>query len=71
MPNVQVVYAEGTHEGVLVTQRDIEEGEELCINYIDTEQGETERGLDLQHYGFQCTCGRCARERQPEGDVDQ
>ncbi len=61
---------QGDHKGAVVALRPIAEGDELCINYTDVEQSEALRRQDLRHYGFQCACGKCARERgagPPEG----
>ena len=63
-PNVQVSYMRGDHSGAVLALRDIKEGEELCINYTDTNQDEELRQQDLRHYGFLCACGKCARERK-------
>jgi SET domain-containing protein len=62
-PNVQVSYMRGDHSGAVIALRDLAEGEELCINYTDTQQSEELRRQSLRHYGFQCECGKCVRER--------
>ncbi len=53
----------GDHSGAVMALRPIAVGEELCINYTDVEQSEALRRQDLRHYGFQCECGKCTRER--------
>ncbi len=59
----------GSHVGAAIAQKDIAEGEELCIHYIDKDQSLVERMLDLKHYGFDCDCSRCAKERLEEAAV--
>ncbi|KAJ2924511.1 hypothetical protein H1R20_g12584, partial [Candolleomyces eurysporus] len=47
--------------------RDIEPGEELCINYIDISQsnGVVKRNEELsKEWFFECGCARCERERK-------
>lgn len=49
-----------------VTTRDVEEGEELCINYIDVSMnnGVASRNAELsKEWFFECGCKRCRRER--------
>jgi len=48
----------------VVALKDLEEGEELCINYTDKLQPEPLRRQDLLHYGFQCECSACVDERR-------
>jgi len=45
-----------------VTTRDVEEGTELCINYIDTAKDVKGRNKDLEEWYFQCACARCAKD---------
>jgi hypothetical protein len=46
-----------------VTSRDIQEGEELCISYGDTNREVEERRKMLKDWwGFNCDCIRCKRE---------
>ncbi len=43
-----------------VALRPIEEGEELCISYVDDTQDWKDRNAQLEKfYGFQCKCMRC------------
>ncbi|KAF6760515.1 hypothetical protein DFP72DRAFT_805061 [Ephemerocybe angulata] len=49
------------------TTRDIEEGEELCINYIDVSKGNgvVKRNEEVSKgWFFVCGCARCERERK-------
>ena len=69
-PNVSVVYRRQPGWGsqyplaaFCVAQRDIAEGEELTISYIDANEPYTMRQKKLQDYGFNCTCSRCEQER--------
>ena len=54
-----------THEVSFVTgELPVEEGEELCISYVDGHQfgtREERRHLLLHKYGFECECARCRR----------
>ena len=47
--------------------RDIKEGEELLISYVDaTKEYEERRAVLEKHYGFECKCARCTTERSRE-----
>jgi hypothetical protein len=65
--NVVIVYRGLQWDEPLVAQciakRDIAEGEELCISYIDANQPIEVRQRDLANYGFSCNCERCRAER--------
>ena len=51
----------------LTALRDIAEGEEVTISYIDATQPVEERRKTLMaHYGFECRCGRCVEENRRE-----
>jgi hypothetical protein len=72
-PNAMVRYVNGwgsTRPLVLqcVALRDIDEGEELCISYIDGEEhlDVAERRQVLENYGFHCSCDRCVEEKKQE-----
>ena len=68
-PNIVVLYKTSgwgrNHPLVAycVALRDISEGEELTISYIDTDANYLERQLALANYGFQCKCAKCENER--------
>lgn len=45
------------------TTRDVEVGEELCINYIDVKDQVLERRAELaSNWYFDCACKRCGEE---------
>ena len=43
--------------------REINEGEELCISYINEDLELEEREKALENYGFECNCTKCERQR--------
>jgi hypothetical protein len=47
-----------------VALRDIEEGEELTISYIVTDDDLEARQKHLINYGFVCECSKCQREKE-------
>jgi Cupin-like domain/SET domain len=49
-----------------VALRDIAEGEELTISYIENDQPYDERQLALASYGFTCRCTKCEFESTSE-----
>lgn len=68
-PNVVVLYKQQRSNDAqmplvayCVALRDIQEGEELCISYIDSSVSYSERQEALANYGFQCECVKCLRE---------
>ena len=71
VPNVGVMYYGGNRNAAVQATRNIASGEELCINYVDVSPSRTyaQRQQDLQHYGFTCTCQRCAAEVAAAGSV--
>jgi hypothetical protein len=74
-PNVVILYR--THEwgeplvAHVVALRDIEEGEELCISYIDADIPYEARREALANYGFSCNCIKCERERNGDEVEDE
>ena len=46
-----------------ISLRDIAEGEELCISYVDSELDFEERQAALANYGFDCCCDKCKQEK--------
>ncbi|CAB9517987.1 specific demethylase 8 [Seminavis robusta] len=68
-PNVVVLYKSGGWGRLYplaahcVALRDIQEHEELCISYIDTDSPLEKRQEELKHYGFICNCTKCQKER--------
>ncbi|KAH6781197.1 Rossmann-fold superfamily protein [Perilla frutescens var. hirtella] len=58
-PNVNFVWSEDA-EGKMVALRDIEEGEELRICYLDASMSyEARQKFLYEGYGFKCDCPRC------------
>lgn len=66
-PNCHVEYVGSLREPLaltIVALSDINEGDELCISYIDAGiQDVEERARLLLNYGFRCACKRCEREQ--------
>ena len=50
-----------------IAYKDIEEGEELTISYIENDDPLEKRKSDLANYGFTCTCPKC--EAQTNGQT--
>ena len=45
--------------------RDVREGEEVCLSYVDvTQPRERRREVLGKHYGFECRCERCKLEQR-------
>lgn len=44
------------------TMRDIAEGEEITISYVDVQHDKRLRAWELRHYGFVCGCAACGDE---------
>jgi hypothetical protein len=63
-PNVAPLKDDADVDGrcVLVAKRDIREGEELTMCYVDETADVATRRAELSDYGFECACERCARE---------
>lgn len=67
-PNVVVLYktrgwgAKHPLVAHCIALRDIEQGEELCISYIESNDHVTKRQEALKHYGFLCNCSKCQTE---------
>ena len=69
-PNVISVYKRRTRWGdkhpltvFAVALRDIQEGDELTISYIDAEQPFEQRQTALMNYGFHCQCEKCQNDQ--------
>lgn len=55
----------GPVEAVAVAVRDVAEGEELLMSYIDDDQPRNARRRELlDRYSFQCRCARCVAEAE-------
>lgn len=50
-----------------VALRDIKEGEELAISYIQCDEPLDERTEALANYGFACNCSKCQAEKRATG----
>ncbi|KAI8619923.1 hypothetical protein BC830DRAFT_1039507, partial [Chytriomyces sp. MP71] len=60
VPNCAVAFEPVTHMARLVSLRDIQEGEELTVSYVDSADPYHSRRLDLQRrYFFTCKCELC------------
>jgi hypothetical protein len=60
-PNVEWRSADGTNKIQVYALRDIQQGEEIFISYIDQSLPKDERQRMLTDlYGFACTCARCS-----------
>lgn len=73
-PNVVVLYKQPSIGKMplcihIVALRDIEEGEELCISYIDSSEPVESRREELGNYGFECQCEKCVRESNACSDA--
>jgi len=68
-PNVTLVYKtrgwgrDHPLVAYVVALKDITEGEELTISYIDSQDPYEERQAALANYGFVCTCSKCKHEK--------
>ena len=50
----------------VVALQDIPSGQEICISYLSfraliSESAEARRAILMEHYGFECMCGRCSQ----------
>ena len=52
-----------------IALRDIKEHDELCISYIQNDKCVAERQLELESYGFHCTCVKCELELDNNNNV--
>ncbi|KAI0821912.1 SET domain-containing protein [Trametes gibbosa] len=70
-PNVARVWDQDTHQMTFRALRDVAEGEELCMNYVDVLGTRAQRAEELRtSFGFECMCEACALgfEEQAESD---
>lgn len=74
-PNVILVYKRQSGWGrqhpltaFCIALRDISEGEELTISYIDVHLSLAERQASLTNYGFECKCEKCVNEKTEDYD---
>ncbi|KAI9098763.1 MAS20 protein import receptor-domain-containing protein [Phlyctochytrium arcticum] len=61
-PNVKITHPNATGDAALVAMADLDDGEEIFISYIATEEKELkERRKELKRkYNFHCKCSKCA-----------
>jgi len=64
-PNVIASSSHNDHRATFVALRPIEEGEELCISYVDDSlEWEERQKLLRKYYRFECTCVRCHVQKE-------
>lgn len=64
-PNAAIIidHAELGNKAAIIAERDIKQGEDITISYIDQQSIVQERQALLETiYGFTCRCARCRRE---------
>ncbi|EJD01142.1 MAS20-domain-containing protein [Fomitiporia mediterranea MF3/22] len=75
-PSVRPVFSEGTSELHLLAERDIEEGEELTMAYVDVSQRSEETPVEAftrrrseltQGWKFACACVKCEEDKKSAG----
>lgn len=60
-PNLARSWDEASQQMTFRALRDVAEGEELCLNYVDVIGTRVQRTEELQSaYGFECVCEACA-----------
>jgi len=74
-PNVYAFWREEDGMEVLRANRDLEEGEELCISYLShlelCRPGPARRGRLRRAFGFRCLCSVCSRVSEARARSDQ
>lgn len=65
-PNVFVAFPEGNCTAHIVTLREVSEGEEVCVAYIDVDEPVDVRRRALLEHGFVCQCAKCVEESVDE-----
>ena len=66
-PNVEVVFRRNDSTATFVAARDIDQGEQLFVSYLDEGMGLKYRQNHLRFsYGFTCGCQRCIEEAEDE-----
>jgi hypothetical protein len=62
-PNADAAWPQGNARLRLTARRDLQQGEQVTISYIDASLEVEERRALLKHsYGFDCSCARCEEE---------
>jgi len=68
-PNCEISWDNRLKEEHVYASRAIEQGEELCIGYVDIIAPAADRQQDLkQSFGFQCACSVCSNGLNPDSD---
>ncbi|KAI0821909.1 SET domain-containing protein [Trametes gibbosa] len=71
-PNVHHYWDEVIQKLVLRAVRDIAQGEELCLAYVDVIASRAERRAALQeYYNYECRCGTCSLTGQSLRESDR
>jgi lysine-specific demethylase 8 len=74
-PNVIVLYKRGGWgqqyplAAYCIAYKDIVQGEELTISYIESGEPLAQRQQDLANYGFTCTCPKCIAETKESSTI--
>ena len=61
-PNAEIRYVDGNSEASVVALRQIKEGEEVLVSYIDEHADYDERCELLASYQFICECSKCVAQ---------
>ncbi|KAI0676226.1 hypothetical protein C8Q78DRAFT_960507 [Trametes maxima] len=71
-PNIARAWDEGAQQMTFRTLRDVAEGEELCLNYVDVLGTRAQRAEELQNdFGFECACEACALDFEELAESDR
>ncbi|KAF3048456.1 hypothetical protein E8E11_006839 [Didymella keratinophila] len=62
VPNACFTWNAAIGKETIHTMRDIQQGEEITISYVDGEHGKRLRAWELRHYGLVCQCEACGDE---------
>jgi hypothetical protein len=70
VPNASVEHEGPDAAATLLATRDIAEGEQIYISYINEDQSKAARREELRDHAFVCQCERCAQEPSDDSDDD-
>ncbi|KAI0761260.1 SET domain-containing protein [Trametes elegans] len=71
-PNVARAWDEGAQRMTFRALRAVEEGEELCMNYVDVLGTRAQREEELKEaFGFECACEVCALDFEELAESDR
>lgn len=62
VPNATYTWNAGIGKETIHAMRDVKEGEEVTISYVDGEHDKRLRAWELRHYGFERGCEACGDE---------